>query len=219
MSNLRLKDHTWDAANVYDSSLGKTQEQINAEVGTSLAGKQTALVSGENIKTVNGASILGSGNIEIQGGGGSSVVVDDTLSIAGAAADAKKTGDEIGSLKGAIDGFLYEFVSVEATMTPNKVIAPNGTIASGSGSGYLLSDKITVSEGETYRLTAKMNYGNYLYALYNSSNSIVGGVKAATGGTWTNLTNELITIPSGVTGLRFGSYNNIAYGLKKRLQG
>ena len=103
MSNLRLKDHTWDAANVYDSALGKTQEQINAEVGTSLAGKQGTLVSGETIKTVNGASILGSGNIEIQGGGGSSVVVDDTLSIAGAAADAKKTGDEISGLKNTIN--------------------------------------------------------------------------------------------------------------------
>lgn len=33
MSNLRLKDHTWDAANVYDSSLGKTQAEINAEGG------------------------------------------------------------------------------------------------------------------------------------------------------------------------------------------
>jgi hypothetical protein len=174
MSNLRLKDHTWDAANVYDSALGKTQEQINAEVGTSLAGKQGTLVSGETIKTVNGASILGSGNIEIQGGGGSGedgyspvvtisnitgghrvnitdkthpqgqnfdvmngtngakgdtgdpapasavvpaveswlednitqetgYVIDDSLTVAGAAADAKKTGDEIGSLKSAFD--------------------------------------------------------------------------------------------------------------------
>lgn len=112
MSNLRLKDHTWDAANVYDSALGKTQEQINAEVGTSLAGKQGTLVSGENIKTVNGASILGSGNIEIQGGGGSSVVVDDTLSIAGAAADAKKTGDEISGLKNTIN-YLSKDLSAE----------------------------------------------------------------------------------------------------------
>lgn len=36
MSNLRLKDHTWDAANVYDSSLGKTQAEINAESGVSV---------------------------------------------------------------------------------------------------------------------------------------------------------------------------------------
>ena len=37
---------------------------------TDLAGKQDTLVSGTNIKTVNNQSILGSGNIDIQGGGG-----------------------------------------------------------------------------------------------------------------------------------------------------
>lgn len=35
-------------------------------------GKQDKLVSGENIKTINGESILGSGDIEIVGGGGGS---------------------------------------------------------------------------------------------------------------------------------------------------
>ncbi len=35
-------------------------------------GKQDTLVSGDNIKTINGESILGSGDIRIQGGGGSS---------------------------------------------------------------------------------------------------------------------------------------------------
>lgn len=34
-------------------------------VQTSTAGKQDLLVSGENIKTINGASLLGSGNIDI----------------------------------------------------------------------------------------------------------------------------------------------------------
>lgn len=40
-----------------------------------LATKQDTLVSGENVKTINGTSILGEGNIEIQG----SVVVDQSL--------------------------------------------------------------------------------------------------------------------------------------------
>ena len=44
---------------------------------TELEGKQDVLVSGTSIKTVNGNSILGEGNIEIQGG--STVTVDDTL--------------------------------------------------------------------------------------------------------------------------------------------
>ena len=42
--------------------------------------KQDKLESGVNIKTINNQSILGSGNISIEGGGGSTVVVDDALS-------------------------------------------------------------------------------------------------------------------------------------------
>ena len=53
-----------------------------------IAGKQEELVSGENIKTINGNSILGEGNITIQGGEGDSkptknfihVSMDDTSS-------------------------------------------------------------------------------------------------------------------------------------------
>lgn len=48
---------------------------------TDLQGKQDTLVSGTNIKTVNGQSLLGSGDITIEGGsGGSSVTVDSELS-------------------------------------------------------------------------------------------------------------------------------------------
>lgn len=38
------------------------------EVDTALASKQSTLESGTNIKTINGESVLGSGNIEIEGG-------------------------------------------------------------------------------------------------------------------------------------------------------
>jgi hypothetical protein len=43
---------------------------------TDLATKQDTLVSGTNIKTINNQSILGEGNIEIQGGGGDQVQSD-----------------------------------------------------------------------------------------------------------------------------------------------
>ena len=42
-----------------------------SEVDNALTGKQATLVSGTNIKTINNQSLLGSGNIDIQGGGGS----------------------------------------------------------------------------------------------------------------------------------------------------
>lgn len=53
--------------------------QVKGDYATTaqLNGKQDTLVSGTNIKTVNGQSILGEGDITIEGG---SVEVDDTLS-------------------------------------------------------------------------------------------------------------------------------------------
>lgn len=41
---------------------------------TALAGKQDTLVSGTSIKTVNGNSLLGSGNLSISGGGSSPIL-------------------------------------------------------------------------------------------------------------------------------------------------
>ena len=41
--------------------------------------KQDKLVSGTNIKTINNQSILGSGNITIEGGSGSSITIDQTF--------------------------------------------------------------------------------------------------------------------------------------------
>lgn len=58
-----------------DTSTNPVQNKV---VKQAIDNKQDKLNSGQNIKTVNGQSILGSGNIEIQGGG--SVTVDSSLS-------------------------------------------------------------------------------------------------------------------------------------------
>lgn len=50
--------------------------KVKAYVTNALTSKQDTLVSGTNIKTINNESILGSGNITIQGGGGSNPAVD-----------------------------------------------------------------------------------------------------------------------------------------------
>jgi hypothetical protein len=47
------------------------------DLNTALSGKQDTLVSGTNIKTINNESILGSGNIDIQGGSGGEVFIGD----------------------------------------------------------------------------------------------------------------------------------------------
>lgn len=54
-------------------------ERVTASALTSLQeSKQDTLVSGTNIKTINNQSLLGSGNIDIQGGGGGDNVVELT---------------------------------------------------------------------------------------------------------------------------------------------
>ena len=50
-----------------------------AETDALLAGKQDGLVSGENIKTINGESLLGSGDITIQGGGSEPYFIRGTI--------------------------------------------------------------------------------------------------------------------------------------------
>ena len=56
--------------------LTQHQDISNLATKTELNAKQDTLVSGTNIKTINGNSILGEGNIEIQGGGGEQVQAD-----------------------------------------------------------------------------------------------------------------------------------------------
>lgn len=59
------KDFTWKQAEEYDNSIDLSEYAKLID----LENLQTRLISGENIKTINGQSILGRGNIEIQGGG------------------------------------------------------------------------------------------------------------------------------------------------------
>lgn len=50
-----------------------TTSELIGKVNEIIDDKQDTLVSGTNIKTINNQSLLGSGNIDIQGGGGSDV--------------------------------------------------------------------------------------------------------------------------------------------------
>ena len=67
--------------NVVDQTYAPTSEnaQSGKAVAEAVSGKQNTLVSGTNIKTINGNSILGSGNITIEGGSGSSITIDQTF--------------------------------------------------------------------------------------------------------------------------------------------
>ena len=112
-----------ELTNKPDLSQYATKEEVN--------GKQDELISGENIKTINGNSILGSGNIEIQGGsGGSSYtagknieIVDNTISttndidattVTTEDIKIKKTGEENVNYVSWYDGEPHRYLAEQA---------------------------------------------------------------------------------------------------------
>lgn len=64
-----------------DTATTYTKTEVDNAITAATSTKQDTLVSGTNIKTINNESILGEGNITIQGGGGGggSITVDQTL--------------------------------------------------------------------------------------------------------------------------------------------
>ena len=66
----KLSDLENDEGFITDDALSgySTTEEMNTAISNATSGLQETLVSGTNIKTINGESVLGSGNIEIQGG-------------------------------------------------------------------------------------------------------------------------------------------------------
>jgi hypothetical protein len=104
--------------------LGRTTGKINL---TNATGNIELNASADNVELTNSSD-----NIELNGvagdielvikGGGSSVEIDDTLSITGAAADAAATGYAIGTIKDELDNY-DEGAMVSATnLTPDKRI-------------------------------------------------------------------------------------------------
>ena len=84
---------TADSLNVYNKT----------EIDTALEGKQDSLISGQNIKTINGNSILGEGNIEITGGSGT---VDTTMS------DTSENAVQNKVIKAYVDGLVGDINNV-----------------------------------------------------------------------------------------------------------
>ena len=86
-----------------DSELSETSENPvqNKVITTALNGKQDSLVSGTTIKTINGNSILGEGNMEITGG-----TVDTTMS------DTSENAVQNKVIKAYVDGLVGDINSV-----------------------------------------------------------------------------------------------------------
>lgn len=108
LSNLenRFDTHTTDFT-TFKTSTNNTLERIEREykaadetLNTAITNKQDTLVSGTNIKTVNGVSILGTGNIAISGGVG---IDDNTISTSSTYSSSKIDSTYLKAPEGRLD--------------------------------------------------------------------------------------------------------------------
>lgn len=165
--------------------------KINTPVD--LSSKQDKLVSGSNIKTINGASILGSGDIEIKGGGGSG----DTYT--------KEEIDEKLEQKANTDGF-YEDMTVGWTL---GIISPDNTVTNddyvfrttGGELNIETGDaSITTIKGRTMVMNSKLFQGDFptnptYWTNYNTANNsftVADGVATCKKNTYSQDSNILI---------------------------
>lgn len=122
------------------------------------AAKQEKLVSGETIKTVNGSSLLGSGNITIQGGGG-------------------------GVEEAPIDGWEYARKNKAWTSLPVRSVSPEAnSVVQRDSSGNILVDKkaihfnnnmnwwMQVNSDGNFILNSTGNANKFLYKNYEVGN-------------------------------------------------
>lgn len=105
-ANTALQEHQ-DISGKVDKVEGKglsTNDYTTAEkeklAGIDMSEKQDTLVSGKNIKTINNQSLLGSGNITIQGGGGSDLPIVNVIDF-GATGDGST--DDTQAIQDALD--------------------------------------------------------------------------------------------------------------------
>lgn len=152
--------------------------------GKSYANKQDKLVSGTNIKTINGNSLLGSGNIVIQGGGGG-----DTVTYTQTVSSGTKLGD------------------ININGTPNTVYAPTipTTVSSFTNdAGYLTSHQSI----KTINSTSMVGTGNV-----SVQPTLVSGTNIKTVNNESLLGSGNITIQGGgLTTFREKGVRNADYG-------
>lgn len=133
---LNISTDTTLGGNSPSDAVVSSQKAIKTKIDT----KQDTLVSGTNIKTINNTSLLGSGNIDIQGGG--SITVDSVLSttstnpvqnkVITSALDDKQ--DNLTSLNAGTDISITNTANINKTVNGENSIVLQSAVENGLNS-------------------------------------------------------------------------------------
>lgn len=141
------------------------------ETDTLLGEKQPTLVSGTNIKTINNESLLGEGNINIQGGGGKAIEAGSNISITHG-----ETADTINCTLNLENNDGTNSIKMKNTYRSSGVdsfsIGSDGVKTNGDGSfaGGCCSEANGIFSMAFGRYVKTNNYGEVALGFYNQSN-------------------------------------------------
>lgn len=147
---------------------------------------------------------------------GSAVAVDSSLTISGAAADAKVTGNEINDLKSNLDEFESqisdsELITIPSTNNNGYYIDSTGAVVSAS-SNYQTTDPIDISAYNSLYITGRANYSNLIYAFYDTNNVFISGYRSNGGDSSTFIEDMHVIVPSNAKYIRISNtYNQTPY--------
>ena len=193
-------DTTKDTVVVMD---GTTAGGTPLATEANLAAKQATLVSGTNIKTINGTSILGSGNISISGGGGSSydqsLNTTDTVEFAGVTVggNAVATTSAVNYGLSAKQDTLVSGTNIKTVNGTSILGSGDISIAGGGGSDLSqVAEDILPLFTDVYDLgsTSKRWYDAYVANSLDVNGSTIVGTEDA--GTYSLTTNADIITPT-----------------------
>lgn len=154
----------------------------------SMSDKQDTLISGENIKTINNTSLLGSGNIDIQGGGGDVFVAERNVTSYADVVQAINDGKVV----------VVKLYNDGSILFPMKQYA--------NAQGVFFGGIVYVGAGESYgNVSVKSDdtwtdfVGNNIYVTYSDLSSRGYAEKTYVDTADTNLQSQLGTLPSLTT--------------------
>lgn len=102
---------------------------------------------------------------------------------------------------------FYPEETIYSIITSHSAILPDGTITSGAGETYGVTNKIDVSAFDHFIITTTMGWGNLLYAFYQSDDTFISGEASPSSG-YVTITNKNVPIPVNASYIRVSKTNN-----------
>jgi lysophospholipase L1-like esterase len=90
--------------------------------------------------------------------------------------------------------FDYVYKLAEITGEKYKFIMPDGSTGTAQGQTYKATDYVALNS-TSIKVTCSANYGNNLYAFYDTNKTFISGYLADAGSSLTELKNQVVSVP------------------------